>query len=232
MSDYQKLTDTDSEMSERCCLPFLFRRRNKRRNTLDQDALFTHERIKNKAREIRLLSQGVHFEMTELTVEAQNHMDSKDRDMVVSCVQRRHALKKRYVRLVRMYTNAELMAINLVDASVYRKFSLALKQSNQSLESVLVHLNYEDIEDVMDKLEDNQAEVEQLGDLLSRDTAIDHVTALDIEAEIRQLEQEQNLMETDQLPDVSRLGLENTQKQTLNNGGTSSTSSTETAGFQ
>jgi hypothetical protein len=209
MFDYQKLRDDDSS---RCCLPLFRRHRSKKAPSeveLTQQTLMTHEKIMNRARELDMQRQGIKFKMTELTVFARNHIErDRDRDMAVSCLQERHGLKKQYKTLVRMYTNAKLMANKLEEAALYKRFSQALVESNQTLDHMLRHLDYESIEHVLEQIDDQHVQVSEISDLLSKEqpsSQLDVVSKLDIENEIDELMEHEALLQTEDLPSIETL---------------------------
>lgn len=213
VGSYVRLDDNDGT----CCL--LHWRKAKTKTKLD--SLVTYDKLVDKARELDMLREGVKFEMTELTLEAQKHVEEGDRDMAVACLQQRHTKKKRYQRLVKMWNNCNLVAEKLQEAALYQKFSLALAESNQALDYLLERLDYEEMEELMDKIEDNSAEVSEVGDLLSRPHhSLETQLQLDVEAELAQLEEHHALLQTADLPDISLLGVENQAKQTKGDGRT------------
>ena len=163
-------------------------------------------------------------------MQAKQYVQDGDRHMATSCLQQRHSKKKYYVRLVRMYTNACLMKDKLTEASLYQKFSLALLQSNQTLDTVLAHLDYETVEDIMDSIADKSVEINNVGNLLAQDVAHDSVAQLDIEQEIAQLEEQEAILQTADLPDISRLGVQKEDTLDKANGKRGSTAESAKAG--
>ena len=200
--NYQRLDDPEHQ--SRCCLPLRWFRKQKTREALNRDSLYTYDRLNNRAMELDMLCHGVQFQMTELTLEAKQHLEKhQDRERATSCLQQRHSLKKQYKNLVRMYTNAKLLANKLTEAAMYQRFSLALLESNQSLDHILSHLDYETIETMLDQVQDQHYQIDEIGTLLSSEAVSDEHTRLDVEREIQQLMEQETLLQTSELPSIA-----------------------------
>lgn len=211
MSVYQRFHDTqpDDTQDGRCCLAWRRWRLRRDHQTLasatQDSALVTHDMLQKKAVELNMMREGVRYEITELSLEAMRHLkeDPPDKDMARSCLERRWVKQKRYRVLVQQYTNARIFCDKLTEAATCQRFTRALQSTNVTLDHVLRNIDLDGIEGLLDRLDDQQSDVEELQTLLAREPSAPSAdVAFDVEEELRILAQEDALLRTADLPDV------------------------------